>query len=121
MTVPTDPRPRSSKRVGDVPVKLVDASSLEDFEVAIHDSEARAIDTETVYTPQAFSGPNAAPGALRVISAATRDSQGFDQAWVIDVTSVNRSSIAKILSGGTADAWNADFDSLVLDLSLIHI
>ena len=118
MTVPTDPRPRSSKRVGDVPVKLVDASSLEDFEVAIHDSEARAIDTETVYTPQAFSGPNAAPGALRVISAATRDSQGFDQAWVIDVTSVNRSSIAKILSGVTADAWNADFDSLVLDRDL---
>ena len=118
MTVPVDPRPRSSKRVDEVPVTLVDTSSLEEFETAIRESSATAIDTETAYTPEAFTGPNAAPGALRVISAATRDSDGFERAWVVDTASIDCSSLAKMLSGVTADAWNADFDSLVLDRDL---
>ena len=118
MTVPVDPRPRSSKRVDEVPVTLVDTSSLEEFETAIRESSATAIDTETAYTPEAFTGPNAAPGALRVISAATRDSDGFERAWVVDTASIDCSSLAKTLSGVTADAWNADFDSLVLDRDL---
>ena len=118
MTVPVDPRPRSSKRVDEVPVTLVATSSLEEFETAIRESSATAIDTETAYTPEAFTGPNAAPGALRVISAATRDSDGFERAWVVDTASIDCSSLAKTLSGVTADAGNADFDSLVLDRDL---
>ena len=120
MTVPTDPRPRSSKRVDEVSVTLVDASSLGEFEAAIQESKARAIDTETVYTPGAFTSPNGAPGALRVISAATRDIEGLERAWVIDTTMVDRSLLARALSGVTADAWNADFDSLVLDRDLFE-
>ncbi len=118
MAVPVDPRPRSLKRVDEVPVTLVDTSSLEEFESAIRESSARAIDTETVYTADAFTGPNAAPGALRVISAATRDTEGFERAWVVDTMSIDCLPLARALSGVTADAWNADFDSLVLDRDL---
>ena len=118
MTVPVDPRPRSSKSVEQVPVTLVDTSSLQEFGFAIRESTATAIDTETVYTPEAFTGPNAAPGALRVISAATRDGDGLEQAWVVDTASIDCLQLAETLSGVTADAWNADFDSLVLDRDL---
>ena len=97
---------------------LVDASSLQEFGFAIRESTATAIDTETVYTPEAFTGPNAAPGALRVISAATRDGDGLEQAWVVDTASIDCLQLAETLSGVTADAWNADFDSLVLDRDL---
>ena len=116
MTVPVDPRPRSSKRVDEVPVTLVDTSSLEEFETAIRESSATAIDTETAYTPEAFTGPNSAPGALRVISAATRDRDGFERAWVVDTASIDCSSLAKTLSGVTADAWNAAFAPLLQPL-----
>ena len=90
---------------------LVDTSSLQEFGFAIRESTATAIDTETVYTPEAFTGPNAAPGALRVISAATRDGDGLEQAWVVDTASIDCLQLAETLSGVTADAWNADFDS----------
>ena len=110
MTVPVDPRPRSSKSVEQVPVTLVDTSSLQEFGFAIRESTATAIDTETVYTPEAFTGPNAAPGALRVISAATRDGDGLEQAWVVDTASIDCLQLAETLSGVTADAskkWSA--------------
>ncbi|MBM45813.1 MAG: hypothetical protein CL458_06080 [Acidimicrobiaceae bacterium] len=120
MATPVDPRPRSTRKVDDVPVTLVDPTSLNAFEVAINNSTSTAIDTETAYTPQAFVGPNAAPGALRVISAATRNSAGAEHAWVLDVTTLDRSAVASILSGTSADAWNADFDARVLDRDLFE-
>ena len=120
MATPVDPRPRSTRKVDDVPVTLVDPTSLDAFEIAINSSTSTAIDTETAYTAQAFVGPNAAPGALRVISAATRNSAGTEQAWVLDVTTLDRSAIASILSGTNADAWNADFDARVLDRDLFE-
>ena len=120
MATPVDPRPRSTRKVDDVPVTLVDPTSLDAFGVAISSSTSTAIDTETAYTPQAFVGPNAAPGALRVISAATRNSAGAEQAWVLDVTTLDRSAVASILSGTSADAWNADFDARVLDRDLFE-
>lgn len=120
MATPIDPRPRSTKKVDDVPVTLVETASLGTFEAAIHNSIATAIDTETAYNPQAFVGPNASPGALRVISAATRSPDGLEQAWVLDVMNLDRLTIALILSGVSADAWNADFDSRVLDRDLFE-
>ena len=118
MATPIDPRPRSTKKVADVPVTLVETTSLGTFQAAIASSISTAIDTETAYTPHAFVGPNAAPGALRVISAATRNSNGTEQAWVLDVMNLNRLTIASILSGVDAKAWNADFDARVLDRDL---
>ena len=118
MATPIDPRPRSTKKVADVPVTLVETTSLGTFQAAIASSISTAIDTETAYNPHAFVGPNAAPGALRVISAATRTSDGTEQAWVLDVMNLNRLTIASILSGVDAKAWNADFDARVLDRDL---
>jgi len=120
VATPIDPRPRSTKKVDDVPVTLVETASLGAFEAAIHNSISTAIDTETAYNPQAFVGPNASPGALRVISAATRSPDGLEQAWVLDVMNLDRLTIASILSGVRADAWNADFDSRVLDRDLFE-
>lgn len=120
MATPNDPRPQSTRKVDEVPVILVDAASLDAFEIAIRTSISTAIDTETAYTPQAFIGPNAAPGALRVISAATRDSGGVEKAWVLDITTLDRLAVASILSGTNADAWNADFDARVLDRDLFE-
>ena len=120
MATPVDPRPRPSRKVEDVPVTLVDAASLDAFEVAIRNSISTAIDTETAYTPQAFVGPNAKPGALRVISAATRNSNEVEQAWVLDIKALDPLMVASILSGTSADAWNADFDARVLDRDLFE-
>ena len=120
MATPVDPRPRPSKKVEDVPVTLVDPTSLDAFEVAIRNSISTAIDTETAYTPQAFVGPNAKPGALRVISAATRNSSEIEQAWVLDIKALDPLVVASILSGTSADAWNADFDARVLDRDLFE-
>ena len=120
MATPVDPRPRPSRKVEDVPVTLVDPTSLDAFEVAIRNSISTAIDTETAYTPQAFVGPNAKPGALRVISAATRNSSEIEQAWVLDIKALDPSVVASILSGTSADAWNADFDARVLDRDLFE-
>ena len=98
MATPVDPRPRPSRKVEDVPVTLVDPTSLDAFEVAIRNSISTAIDTETAYTPQAFVGPNAKPGALRVISAATRNSSEVEQAWVLDIKALDPLAVASILS-----------------------
>ena len=106
MATPIDPRPRSTKKVADVPVTLVETTSLGTFQAAIASSISTAIDTETAYNPHAFVGPNAAPGTLRGISAATRNSDGTEQAWVLDVMNLNRLTIASILSGVDAKAWN---------------
>ena len=118
MAEPIAPRPTSSKAVSDVPITFVAASDLPSFESAVSTATAMALDTETVYNPEAFSGPNPSPGELRVISVATRNSDAFEQAWVIDVTKVDRSIIAEALNGTSADAWNADFDARVLDRDL---
>ncbi len=80
----------------------------------------RAVDTETVYNPEAFSGPNSNPGALRVISAATRNKDGLDHAWVLDVREIEPLSLAAALSEVKADAWNAGFDARVLDRDLFE-
>ena len=77
-----------------------------------------AVDTETVYDPETFRGPDGRAGPLRVISAATRDTEGADRAWVVDVREIDSLSLAAALSGVHANAWNADFDARVLDRDL---
>ena len=112
MTVISDPRPQPEKFPTDIAIVRVRQTEIEDFTNALRNSTARAIDTETVYHPDAFTE---GPGQLRVISAATKFADGTETAWVIDANEISVESLATALSGITADAWNANFDSRVID------
>lgn len=112
MTAISDPRPQPKKFPADIPIVRVRQEELKDFTNALRNSTARAIDTETVYHPDAFTE---GPGQLRVISAATKFADGTETAWVIDANEISVESLATALSGITADAWNANFDSRVID------
>lgn len=116
VAVPYDPRPATSRRTDDVPVTVVTTDLIAEFTIALRQSVARAIDTETVYKDGAFTHE---PGQLRVISAATRAADGDERAWVIDANNIDRIQVATALSGVVADAWNADFDSRVLDRDIV--
>jgi len=113
MTSVKDPRPRPTRQPTDVPLCVVSDNTMQTFATALRDADRAAIDTETVYIEPG-------PGALRVVSAATRAPDGTEQAWVVDVTLVDRLDLAKALSGVKADAWNADFDARVIERDLIE-
>jgi DNA polymerase I-like protein with 3'-5' exonuclease and polymerase domains len=115
---PYDPRPTASRHTDDVPVTLVSDRHLDELEVALRSSTARAIDTETVYQHGDFTH---VPGQLRVVSLATRDRDGVERAWVIDANHIDRVRLAVALAGITADAWNADFDARVLDRDVMAV
>ncbi|MDH3498713.1 MAG: DNA polymerase [Acidimicrobiia bacterium] len=118
MAIPFDPRPVAERQPSDVPCRIVhDDATLGALAAALRASSARAIDTETVYTDQPLEV--AGPGALRVVSVATRDHSGADTAWVIDVNVIDRHRLACVLSGVAADAWNATFDARVIERDLI--
>jgi DNA polymerase I-like protein with 3'-5' exonuclease and polymerase domains len=117
VAAPYDPRPTADRSTGDVAITRVHTGNIEQFEQHLRASVARAIDTETVYNPLGF---DAGPGPLRVVSAATRAADGTERAWVIDIHDIDRSALAAALTGVTADAWNADFDSRVIDRDIVE-
>ncbi len=97
---------------GDVACTLISAAhQLESLDKAIASAERMAIDTEVP-----ISGPGA--GELRVMSVATRDVNGREQAFVVDNRDVPATALAPLLDGVQADAWNAGFDARVLDRAI---
>ncbi len=119
-----DPRPDATRDPAHVPLKLVDPDDLGDLVDALAASEARAVDTETVFEPREAAMRGNVP-KLRVISAATRGADGAERAWVIDVTRHDLRELATALVEGLAardlasDAWNATFDDRVIDIHLV--
>jgi hypothetical protein len=108
-----DPRPQATRQPSDVALQVVSDDNMGVFAAALRNATRAAIDTETVFVEPG-------PGALRVVSAATRDLDGAELAWVVDVTMVDRLALAEALSGVRADAWNADFDARVIERDLIE-
>ncbi len=110
-----DPRPQPNRLPQDVPLTIVGDADLAEFGSALASAQACAIDTETVYSK---TDPSYSIGALRVVSAATRNAEGVDHSWVVDVRNINTAKLAAALSGVRADAWNANFDSHVIERDL---
>jgi DNA polymerase I-like protein with 3'-5' exonuclease and polymerase domains len=86
-------------------------SQLCEIERCLVDAPAVAIDTETP-----IDGPNA--GEMRVMSMAIRMADGDEQAFVIDGRDLDATLLAPLLTGVTADAWNANFDARVVDAAV---
>lgn len=120
-----DPRPDATRDPADVALTFVNRDDLGDLVDALAASEARAVDTETVFEPREAATRGKVP-KLRVISAATRGADGAERAWVIDVARHDLCELATALVEGLAapdlasDAWNATFDDRVIDTHLIH-
>jgi len=96
----------------DVPCTFVtQGAQLVDIERALAGAERVAIDTETP-----IDGPR--KHLLRVMSIAIRQTDGTEQAFVVDGRDVDPTLLAPILSGVTADAWNANFDARVIDAAV---
>lgn len=120
-----DPRPEATRDPADVALTFVSRDDLGDLVDALAASEARAVDTETVYEPREAATRGKVP-KLRVISAATRGADGTERAWVIDVARHDLCELATALVDGLAardlacDAWNATFDDQVIDTHLIY-
>ena len=101
--------------VGSVPVRFIDSpEDLRDLQLALRSALHVAIDTETVFQP----GDLGSPGPLRVLSAAMQLPDGAEQAFVVDVRTVDPVLLAPVLNGVVADAWNANFDALVTDTAI---
>ncbi|MDH3248833.1 MAG: DNA polymerase, partial [Acidimicrobiia bacterium] len=77
---------------------------------AVRSADRIAIDTETP-----IDGPLA--GRMRVMSIAVRGPDG-EQAFVVDARDLDPTLLAPILTGVTADAWNAAFDARVIDAAV---
>ena len=93
----------------DVPCSYIgDPAQLVELEKALSAAARVAIDTEVP-----VGGPGA--GELRVMSVAVRVDDGSEAAFVVDARDVDPRLLAPVLTGVTADAWNADFDARVLD------
>lgn len=98
--------PPAARHPSSVPVTVVrSAGALDELAGAVAAAVGLAIDTET----------HVASGAMRVLSAATRDAAGEERAWVVDVRDVDAVALAPLLAGRRAAAWNAGFDAAVLD------
>ncbi len=100
-----------SRSAADVPCTVIrHADQLGDLERAIVSANRIAIDTETP-----IDGPSA--GLMRVMSIAARSPDG-EQAFVVDARDLDPTLLAPILTGVTADAWNAGFDARVIDAAV---
>ncbi len=98
----------------EVPNTLVShRSQLPLIEQSFAAAERIAIDTETP-----IDGPMA--GRMRVMSIAVRSTDGAEQAFVIDARDVDPTLLAPLLTGITADAWNANFDARVIDAAVFE-
>ncbi len=92
-----------------VPIRFIESSGdIDHLQNALSAAERVAIDTEVP-----ISGP--ARGELRVMSVATRDRHGSENAFVVDARTVPPARLGPVLTGVQADAWNASFDARVLD------
>ncbi len=101
-----------TRHPSDVPCTFVrDATQLPEIERAFATAEFIAIDTEVPIRPPK-------KGELRVMSIATRATDGTEQAFVVDARDVDPTLLAPILTGITADAWNANFDARVIDAAV---
>lgn len=95
----------------DVPCTLVRSTAqLGDLAETIGRAERIAIDTETPIE-------GAMAGRMRVMSIATRSADG-ERAFVVDARDVDPTLLAAVLTGITADAWNANFDARVIDAAV---
>jgi DNA polymerase I-like protein with 3'-5' exonuclease and polymerase domains len=92
-------------------VFVADPAALSRLDAALRTAERVAIDTEVP-----IDGP--ARGRLRVMSVATRDAAGIEEAFVVDARDVDPTLLAPLLAGLRADAWNASFDARVLDAAV---
>lgn len=54
---------------------------------------------------------------MRVMSIAARSTSG-QQAWVVDARDLDPTLLQPVLTGVTADAWNANFDARVIDAAV---
>ena len=96
----------------DVPCTFVNqAAQLVDIERSLVGAQRVAIDTEVP-----IDGPR--KHLLRVMSMAVRQADGTEQAFVVDARDVDPTLLGPVLSGVTADAWNANFDARVLDAAV---
>ena len=108
-----------------MPISVVGRDGLGDFVDALRTSAARAMDTETDFEPREAETRGHVP-KLRVISAATRDADGTERAWVVDVGGHDLVELAMALHEGlrvpdlASDAWNATFDDRVIDTHLME-
>ena len=84
---------------------------LADLSDAIGTAARLAIDTEVP-----IDGPEA--GTMRVMSLAMRDSADVERAFVVDARDLDPTLLKPVLSGVTADAWNATFDARVVDAAV---
>ena len=87
------------------------ASQLHVLHDALVGAERVAIDTEVP-----IDGPKA--GELRVMSVATRSTTGATQTFVVDARDLDPTLLQPVLTGVTADAWNANFDARVIDAAV---
>ena len=95
-----------------VPCTFVNHSAqLPEIQRAFDNAEHIAIDTEVP-----IGGPKA--GQMRVMSIATRSTEGSEQAFVVDARDLDPTLLAPLLNGITADAWNANFDARVVDAAV---
>lgn len=100
-----------TRDAGHVPCTLVNRSDqLPELDAALRNADRVAIDTEVP-----IHGPHA--GEMRVMSIATR-TDAFEQAFVVDARDLDATLLAPILSGITAEAWNANFDARVIDAAV---
>ncbi len=101
-----------SRDATEVPCRFVDDPALlVDLEKALSIAERVVIDTEV---PVGGQGA----GELRVMSVAVRADDGTETVYVVDARDVEPTLLAPLLTGVTADAWNADFDARVLDAAV---
>lgn len=99
------------RSAADVPCTLVDhPGRLAGLRDALAAADRIAIDTEVP-----LDGPGA--GELRVVSIATRSRDG-ERVFVVDARDLDPTLLGPILTGVTADAWNASFDARVIDAAV---
>lgn len=84
---------------------------LHELEGALAEADRLAIDTEVP-----VSGPNA--HEMRVMSIAVRGVDGRERVFVVDGRDLDASLLAPLLTGVTADAWNASYDARVVDAAV---
>ncbi len=97
-----------ARTADDVPCTVVNRPErLSELRRALETSDRVAIDTEVP-----IDGHGA--GRLRALSVATRDDAG-ERVFVVDVRDLDPTLLGNVLTGVTADAWNANFDARVID------
>lgn len=98
------------------PITMITGDNLDVLAAAMDADEwLPAVDTETEYR-EALKTDNI-PGAVRVISVCTLDSEGTEQVFVVDCRDTPADAIAELMTGRTLCGWNANFDDLAMTLS----